>query len=276
MGKFERTWRLMGASWNLLKCERKLIVFPFLSGVAAALIIASFSVPLFNAQTLDELRYGGPQQVGAYTLLFIFYFAMYLVTIFFNCALIACVLERMDGGDPTIGFGLQAAWERFPQIFGWAFVASTVGFILRAIEQRVGIVGRLVTGLLGMAWSVTSFLVVPVLIAEKRGPLQAYKESAGLLRNSWGEQIIGNVGFGLIFGLLGILPAVVLGALLVAAFPHAKLVIIGLGVVYFAALMLVQSTLFSIYQAAVYRYAADGEAPPGFDNEHLAKAFRLK
>ena len=276
MGKFSRTWRLMGASWDVLKQERKLVVFPMLSGLASALIIASFWVPLFNQHTLLALHNGGPQQTGAYTLLFLFYFLLYLTTIFFNCALIACALDHMNGGHPTIGYGLRAAWERFPQIVGWALVASTVGLVLRAIEQRVGFVGRIVVGLLGMAWSVTAFLVVPALIAEKRGPIEAYKESVSLLKRSWGEQVIGNVGFGLIFGILGILPAVILGAVLLSAFPEAHLVIIGFGVIYFVALMLMQSTLHSIYQAAVYRYAADGEAPPGFSKDSLAEAFRPK
>lgn len=276
MGKFERTWRLMGASWKLLKQERKLVVFPLLSGLASVLVIASFSVPLFNQRTLEALQHGGPQQTGAYTLLFLFYFASYLVGIFFNSALIACALEHMNGGRPTLGYGLKAAWERFPQIFGWAFLASTVGFLLRAIEQRVGIVGRIVVGMLGMAWSVTAFLVVPVLIAERRGPIEAYKESVVLLKRSWGEQIIGNVSFGLIFGLLGIVPAMIVGMIVVSALPQAKLVVIGIGVVYIVALMLIQSTLSSIYQAAVYRYAADGQAPPGFEGAYLEDAFRRR
>lgn len=277
MGKFERSWRLMVASWNVLKQERSLVVFPILSSIGVALVIASFWVPLFNTQTLNSLQHhSGHDTVAAYSLLFLFYFCCYLITIFFNSALIACALDRMDGNDPTLGYGLRAAWERFPQIFGWAFVASTVGFALRMIEERVGFIGRLMVSLLGMAWSVTAFLVVPVLIAEKRGPIQAYKESVNLLKESWGEQIIGNVGFGLVIGLVGILPAMIIGAMLLAAFPHAKLFIISLGVIYFIALMLIQTTLFSIYQAAVYRYASDGKPPPGFKEEYLADAFRAR
>ena len=277
MGKFTRSWYLMVASWNVLKQERSLVVFPILSGICTALVVASFWVPLFNTQTLNALqRHGGHDTVAAYTLLFLFYFCSYLVTIFFNSALIACALDRMDGNDPTLGYGLRTAWERFPQIFGWAFVASTVGFVLRMIEERVGFIGRIVVGLLGMAWSVTAFLVVPVLIAEKRGPVEAYKESVSLLKQSWGEQIIGNVGFGLVVGLLGILPAVLVGAALLSAFPQAKLVILTVGVLYFLALMLIQTTLFSIYQAAVYRYAADRKAPAGFRDEYLAEAFRSR
>lgn len=275
MGKFARTWRLILASWSVLRSERNLLVFPVFSGIASALVIASFWVPLFNPQTLDALKtHTGDDVSGAYTLLFLFYFCSYLVTIFFNSALIACALEKMDGGEPTIGFGLRAAWERFPQIFGWAALASTVGLVLRMIEQRVGFVGRFIAGLLGMAWTVTAFLVVPVLINEQKGPIEAYRKSMHLLRESWGEQIIASVGFGLVFGLLGLLPAFIIGAALISAFPQATFLILALGVMYFVALMLVQTTLHSIYQAAVYRYAADGKPPAGFKDEYLADAFR--
>ena len=277
MGKLERSWRLMVASWNVLKEERSLVVFPLLSGIGTALVVASFWVPLFNTQSLNALQHNhGHDTTAAYTLLFLFYFCCYLVTIFFNSALIACALDFMDGNRPTLRYGLSTAWERFPQIFGWAFVASTVGLALRMIEERVGLIGRIVVSLLGMAWTATAFLVVPVLIAEKRGPIEAYKTSATLLKESWGEQIIGNVGFGLVIVLVGILPAVIIGAVLLAAFPKAALFIISMGVIYLIALMLVQSTLFSIYQAAVYRYAADGKAPPGFEDEYLVDAFRAR
>ena len=88
-------------------------------------------------------------------------------------------------------------------------VASSVGMILRMIEERVGIIGRIITALIGMAWTVTSFLVIPIMVVDKRGPIEALKESAHLLRKTWGEQLISNFSFGLIFILLGI-PAVVL------------------------------------------------------------------
>lgn len=275
MGKFARTWRLMGESWNLLKKDRELVLFPVFSGIAAAAVIASFAIPLFTGHTLEQFQRGRRPDFGFYVLWFLFYFCTYFVTIFFNSGLIACALKRMNGGDPTVGFGLRAAWERFPQILGWALMASTVGFILRMIEQRVGFIGRIVVSMLGMAWSVTSFLVVPVVVAEGRGPIEAYRESVSLFRRSWGEQIIGNVSFGLIFAL-AFVPMVVVGAIALDAYPPSAPVVIAIGVVYLVALGLVQSTLQSIYQAAVYRYASDGAAPVGFDDEALAGAFRPK
>jgi hypothetical protein len=133
-----------------------------------------------------------------------------------------------------------------------------------------------VVGLLGMAWSVTSFLVVPVLVVEDTGPIESYKRSVEMLRRTWGEQIIGNVGFGLIFALFGIVPAMILFFLAIGAGAAAILAVGAILVVWLVALALIQSTLQTIYQAAIYLYAANGEAPPGFDNQLVAEAFAQK
>ncbi|MDE2234193.1 MAG: hypothetical protein KGL13_04270 [Gammaproteobacteria bacterium] len=276
MGKFSRTWQLMGASWRLLKQDKRLVVYPLLSGLVLALVIASFAVPIFATGAQTYLNAAKQHDANFYIGLFLFYFVNYFVLIFFNSALIACVLRQMEGGEPGLGYGLHFAWQRLPQIFGWALLTSSVGFILRLIEERVGFIGRIVVGLLGMAWSITSFLVVPVLVAEGKGPIEAYQQSVAMFKRTWGEQIIGNVSFGLVFLLLGIVPvaiAVLLSAIIV---PVALVVILPLVVIYLIALALVQSTLQTIYQVAIYRYATDGKAPEGFDNQLIAESFRVK
>lgn len=277
MGKFARTWQLMGASWRMLKQDKRLVVFPLISGAALAIVIALFAGPLF-VEFGGYPKPGGPihMSLQMYAVMFLFYFLDYFVIIFFNSALIACVLRQIDGEQPTLGYGLAFAWQRLPQIFGWALMTSTVGILLRLLEEKVGFIGRIVVGLLGMAWSVTSFLVVPVLVAEGSGPIESYQRSVEMLKRTWGEQIIGNVSFGLIFGLFGIVPALVLFFLVLGAGATVVLTIGALLVVWLVALALVQSTLQTIYQVAIYLYAANGEVPPGFDNRLVAEAFRGK
>jgi hydrogenase-4 membrane subunit HyfE len=277
MGKFARTWRLMGASWQLLVQDKRLVVFPLISGLALAAVVALFAVPMFVAMGAHEQAAGqlhaSPQM---YLAMFVFYFLAYFVIIFFNSGLIACVLKQMDGGQPTIGYGLAFAWQRLPQICGWALLASSVGMLLRILEERVGFIGRLIAGLLGMAWSVTSFLVVPVLVVEGAGPIESYRRSVEMLKRTWGEQIIGNVSFGLLFALFGIVPAIVLFSVTIKLGPAALLAAAAILAVWLVALALVQSTLQTIYQAAIYCYAANGEAPHGFDGSMIAEAFREK
>ena len=277
MGKFARTWQLMGASWRLLQQDKRLIVFPLISGVALAILIALFAVPMFVAFAgHPEPSEPAHMTLPMYAAMFVFYFLDYFVIIFFNSALIACVLKQIDGEQATLGYGLAVARQRLPQILGWALLTSTVGMLLRLLEEKVGFIGRIVVGLLGMAWSVTSFLVVPVMVVEDSGPIESYKRSVEMLRQTWGEQIIGNLSFGLIFALFGIVPAMMLFFLAALGGREIFFVMVAILAVYLVALALVQSTLQTIYQVAIYLYAANGEAPAGFDNQLVAEAFRDK
>ena len=205
------------------------------------------------------------EQVTHMFTLFAFYCCNYFVIIFFNAGLIACARIRMEGGDPTVADGLRAAWARLPAIAGWAVLAATVGLVLRMIEERSSLVGKIVAGLLGMAWSVTSFLVVPILVIEHEGPLSALRRSAVMLKKSWGEQLIGNFSFAFIFLLLA-LPGVFL---LVVGVTANSVPLIVVSVLYFIAISLAQSALQGIFQAALYLYMRDGEAPEGFEAAEL-------
>src|SRR6266487_1004413 len=147
----------------------------------------------------------------------------------------------------------------FPSDCRWALVSATVGLVLRIIENRSEKVGRFVAGLLGMAWTLVSFLVIPILVVENKGPLKALSESTQLLKKTWGEQLVGNFSFGLIFFLLGIPPV----ALVVLGFFSGSGAAIGLCVaaagIYLIVLALVQSALQAIFQAALYFYARNGQ-----------------
>ena len=277
MGKFSRTTSLMRASWEVLKQDKELLLFPLLSGVCCVLVLASFAGPMLAmtdwhaasesatssaAQTLvgSDANLTADQAMHILAL-FLFYCCNYFVIIFFNAGLIACAQIRMEGGDPTVGDGLRAAWARLPAIAGWAVLAATVGLVLRMIEERSNLVGQIVAGLVGMAWSLTSFLVVPILVIENEGPVTALRRSATMLKKTWGEQIIGNFSFGFIFLLLS-LPGVLVLVLGVVA-SSATLIVVS--VLYFIGIALAQSALQGIFQAALYLYMRDGEAPEGFE-----------
>ena len=267
----------MRASWDVLKQDKELLLFPLLSGICCVLVLASFAVPMLamtDWQAAGEnLSAGGAQTWGEsggsvsveqamhMLALFLFYCCNYFVIIFFNAGLIACAQIRMEGGDPTVSDGLRAAWVRLPAIAGWAVLAATVGMVLRMIEERSSFVGKIVAGLLGMAWSLTSFLVVPILVIENEGPVGALQRSAAMLKKSWGEQLIGNFSFGFIFLLLA-LPGVLF---LMMGISAQSVTVITVAVLYFIAISLAQSALQGIFQAALYLYMRDGAAPEGFE-----------
>jgi hypothetical protein len=274
MQKITRTWSLMSACWQILKKDKEMLVFPLISGCCCLLVLASFALPLYFTGNWQPPKgdAGTSRQVVYYGVLFLFYLCNYFVVIFFNCAIVACATIRMSGGDPTVRDGFRAAASRLPVIAGWAVLMATVGLVLRIIEERSEKVGRIAAGLLGAAWTLVSFLVVPILVVENKGPLTALKESTLLLKKTWGEQLVGNFSFGLLFFLLGI-PAYVLIAL--GFFSGSGPTIawcIGLSIGYLILLALVQSALQAIFQAAVYLYARNGQVPDGFHSEFLSDA----
>src|SRR4051794_4768665 len=160
--KISYTWSLMDASWDVLKQDKELLLFPLLSGICCTLVLASFAYPLWLTGSWQPPQGDAPpeKQVAYYGVLFLFYLCNFTVITFFNTAIIAGAIERMSGGDPTVGSCLNASLSRLPLIFGWALVSDTVGLVLRIIEDRSKAVGRFVAGMLGMGWAIASFLVV--------------------------------------------------------------------------------------------------------------------
>jgi len=274
MNRITRGWSMMTACWQVLKADKALLLFPLVSGICCLLLLASFAIPLYatdhwmppgrDAQTI--------QQVAYYGTLFLFYVCNYFVIVFFNSAIVSCAIMRMRGGNPTVGDGFRAAANRLPVIIGWAILSATVGLILRIIEDRSEKIGQIVSGLLGAAWTLVSFLVVPILVVENMNPFAALKESTVMLKKTWGERLAGNFGLGLISFLLAI-PAI---ALIVLGFFSGNIIAIAtciaVAVVYLIALALVQSALQAIFQSALYLYARDGQVPDGFEAELLGNA----
>ncbi len=217
--RFARSWSLIKASASVLRQDKELLLFPLLSSIATLLVAAAFILPALGLGALDGLQRMDEQGLPplAYALAFLFYLSQYFVIFFFNTALVGAAMIRLQGGDPTVGDGLRIAGGKIGAIFGYALVAATVGMILRAIQERAGWLGRWIAGLLGAAWTVASFLVVPVLVSRDVGPIEAVKESALLLKRTWGENVIGQGGIGLVFGLINFLVVIAGAALIVAA-----------------------------------------------------------
>jgi hypothetical protein len=277
--RFSRSWELVKASGSVLRQDKELLLFPFFAGIAAMVVAASFLIPLFALGTVESLEEGSVD-AASMVLLFLFYLTQYFVIFFFNSALVGAAMIRLDGGDPTVRDGLRIASSRIGQILGYAAIAATVGLILRLIEERAGFIGRWIAGLLGVAFTVATFLTVPILVSREVGPVDAVKESATLLKKTWGENVIGNVGIGLVFFLfyiavIGIGMAFVFG---VAQTGSAALIIIvtAMLVLAFIALTLVQTALQGVYSAALYRYATDGNVGAEFSGTLLSDAFRPK
>jgi hypothetical protein len=252
--KISRSWSLAGQCWDVLKEDPALLLFPLMSSIVMLLILGSFALPVFalyhsvDPNTIrDSATHTG--RAMFYLGTYIFYVVSYTVMMFFNSALISVALKRLDGESATVGDGLRAAVENLPAIVGYALVAATVGTILRAIEERVGLIGRIVVALIGAGWTLATAMTLPVLIEEGVGPIDAIARSLELF-------IMMSAMSG------GAIGSIVLG---VAVFVLAC-ILVGL----------VSSTLHSIYTAALYRFATGAKENAGIDGDLLSAAFRPK
>jgi hypothetical protein len=277
--KIGNSWALIKASAAVLRADKELIVFPIVSAIGVLVVTISFAFPMLLAGFFDALL-AGRSQVFGFVLGFLFYVVQYTVIIFANSALVGAAMIRLRGGDPTVGDGFRIAMKHIGSILGYALISATVGMVLRWVSERGKTLGQIVSSILGLAWNLATYLVVPVLVVEGIGPVEAIKRSANLLKKTWGEQIVGNFSIGVVFGLLTVLVLILGIPVIVWAASTGSVALIALTVLLFVLILvfmgLINSTLSGIYIAAVYRYAAEGEASGFFSEEMVQEAFRPK
>jgi hypothetical protein len=267
-----RSIELVKTSWRILMENKKLLVFPLLSGIVTLIVIATFILPLIFSQGALSLE---TNSVTGIILLFLFYLVSYFVVIFFNVGLISCVNAKLHGKNMTIGEGLSAAVKHLGAILAWAIIAATVGLVLRLIEERVGFLGQIAAGLVGGIWSLVTMFVVPVLIFEEKGVFDAMKGSLGLFRKTWGESVVGSLSIGLIFFVIGIVGFLLVFATLFINF--TVFVVAGaLFIVLIAILAILASAMQGIFVVALYTYAKTGQVPTAFNRELVEGAFAPK
>ena len=256
-GRLGRSWELMKNSLSVIRKDKELLMFPLISGIIMILIGLTFIGGLFF--TSPNFIHS-PQIIVP---VLVMYLLFYFIGIYFNTALIGCATIRLEGGDPTLKDGFRIANEHLRAIAGWALIAAIVGIILRVLEERAEIIGKIVISLIGFAWTMATFFIVPVLIYEKISVFKAIKRSALVFKDTWGETFIGHFGLGIIIFLLalvGLIPAalgyMMGGLLLVIGFAIA--------IIYWIIIACIGSAAQGVLTAVLYRYATtDGESFPG-------------
>ncbi len=274
---FERTsqtWEIMTCCMRVLKKDKELMIFPIISGVTMLLMMVSFFYMLmFTSFLLSPNPKEGTVDALVYAYVFLFYLGATFIIVFFNTAIVACAIERLQGGDPTVGYGLREAGKRLHLILGWSLLSGTVGLVLHIIEERLEFLGTLISAVLGAIWGLVTFFAIPVLVAQNLGPIDTLKESGRLFRERWGEQIIGNFSFGLL-GFLLSLPFFALMGFGIVLGGKMMFVLLGISILGVVGIALIQGVLSSIFQAALYLYARDGVVGEGFREDELLLAVK--
>ncbi len=270
MGFMDRLWNgwdMAYASWQVIFRDKSLLLFPVISFLAQLVIIAMYAGAgdPFGLIKLADSAYGEEAGGGAAVLAGIVFFVIAFffnsITIFFNVALISCAKRSLQGEDTTVGQGLSAAFGLVHLVLLWSLISTVVSSILNAIEsnEKAGAILRMI---LGTAWSIITYFVLPVLVFEKVGPIEAIKRSTSIIRQTWGESIGGYVGTGII-GFVAALPGIALCFLAAISSVWFFAVI---GLLWIIAASLMSTAAASVIRVALYMYAQNETIPASFQN----------
>lgn len=276
MTRMQRSWALAKSSWAVLRSEKGLAWFPVLSFLGSMLISGIFALAVWATLGKDTGLNGQDQyttNIATWVLAAVAYVGVAFVQTYFLAALCAGANERLQGRDTTMGNALAIANSRLHRILPWAIVSATVSMIIQAIEERFGVLGQIIAGLIGAAWNVVTFLTVPIIVFEDLGPVNALKRSGHLLKQTWGENLAAQIGLGLI-GLLAFIPgAILIGIGIASGVAAVTVVTIAIGGVYLVIAATVLAALSGVYRTALYRYAVDGRVPEAFADTDMEHAF---
>jgi hypothetical protein len=265
MQRIRTSWELAKISWSVLRSEKSLAWFPVLSAIAGLIVVGAVAGLVAATGTSN----GSLQAIG-YVFVAVGYIALAFVTTYFLGALVHGANEALNGNRPEFGECFAAANERLHRILPWAVVQASVSIVIQALENQ-RLIGQIVASLIGGAWAVLTFLTVPIIMLEDLGPINALKRSATLLKQTWGENLSAQLGFGL-FGFVAAIPALIVIAAGAATSSSAAVVLtVAIGVAWLVVVSVVISALSGIFRMALYRFAVDGTTPPAFagiDLEH--------
>lgn len=266
-------WELAKVSYDTINKNRSLLLFPVFSVISLICVLATFAGGTFFLWG-DQIRSVSHVDKSGNALeiivVFVYYLINYFIIVYFNSALVYCASRVLNGEPTNLADGLSFANSRLDKIFGWAVLAATVGTLLQLLHNT-GKIGDIISKIIGVAWSILTFFVVPVLIFENRGVFDSVKESGRLMKEKWGESIGANASFG-IFHFLGFILAIAVGFMLAN-------VNIFLGIITAVLMILLISTFFAtaqtVFVAAVYN-RIKGRPIGDFDATTLDSAFIQK
>ena len=264
-GRIARGFRLARVSLEVLAADRRLMLLPMLSALCALIAV------LATATIARRLDGGGGSAVQVIAPVWIAAYAISFITIFFNAALAHVIVRRWQGEPVSLAAGVAAACWRAPAIAGWAILTTTVGFVLQLLERLTLGISRMV---LGVAWSVTSFFVVPVLVVERRRPVRALRRSSEIVRERWAEGIGGvtPIALATLMVALPLAGLMFIGFVLyVTGFEAPGLLAMTAGLLAIVAVWIISAAVTQVFALAVFQHATGRPYYDGFPASDLER-----
>jgi len=301
MSKLQRSWLLLKSSLSVIGGNKQLLVFPVVIFACTVIIITFFLAPpllrptghpYLSAQHWQAISHSlftndGPHGEAHFTpgamvyLGFLYFLAMFIAT-FCNVAFYHEILAALAGQPVSIARGLKFALGKLWSILMWSAFAGLIGLVIRMIEERMALVGRIIGGLIGLAWSIAAVFVIPVIVTEEgnANPFAVLRKSAGILKRTWGEALIGYAGLAFanwIIMLGSVLWLFASFAVSVAVHNYWIIALSALGwLAAICAWSYVVGVASNVYRGALYLYAVGGNVPAPFTQEMMDSAWKFK
>jgi Family of unknown function (DUF6159) len=275
IGKLRASFLLFKESWRFLVADKELLLIPLITSIlnlcllgfvigVAVLLTQDAENPVFTGDTLHGLDY---------VLLGIVYAVAAFTLALSQAAITHTVYTRMHNGNATLGGSLKVAFSHAGTLFVWSLITATVGVLLRIIADRFEFMGRIVSVLMGAAWAIATFFVIPAIVIGKKGAVESIPFSITTFKRTWGETLISNITLGLFFFVAYLVALVIFIGLIVLGTQLDNLVIIIFAIILAFAWIIVaslaQAALQGIIKTVLYVYATDTSAPLNFNRELL-------
>ena len=303
MNKLERSWLLLKSSLSIIARNKQLLVFPIVIFTCTTAIVLFFlappalrptGYPYASAEHWKSIYHslftetGGAGRANvtftpaamAY-LGFLYFIAMFIGT-FCNVAFYHEILAALTRQPVSVARGLKFASSKLGSILMWTLFAGLVGMLIKMIEERMPLIGRIIGRIVGIAWSVAAVFAIPVIVREESNanPLAVLQKSAGVLKRTWGEALIGYAGLSIANGLIALGSVLWLGGTIaVSALLHNFVMIPVAVVVWLCALFIwsyVAGVASNVYRGALYLYASEGVVAEPYNQEILNMAWKFK
>lgn len=240
----------------LIRHHPSLALFPLVGGAAGLAFLGIFLGISFGVLLLTP-------DATILVVLFVLYLVLTFISTFFTAGLVHQTRAALEGETPSLGAGLRGAWEVKGSLFIWALISAIIGVIINGIENSDSRLSQMFATIFGVAWTLLTFFVIPVIVFEQQSTKGMFKRSAGIFRETWGETPVSLIGVQIVSVLVLLpfaLPAIYLFTM-GFVIPAVTLILMGALLSF-----LLGQTLQGVVKTTLYLYAANGEKPEEFDD----------
>ena len=282
MNVFERSWEVTKSTFSVMLKNKKMMWFAIADAVLSVMV---FIPAIFIGLMIGGIFQGNGATSFLVISLLLAYFLAYFFTVFFDVAVVYTAKREFANKHATTGEIIRFTFTRMKAIIGWTLINGTVGMVLKAAKGKSsqnsrgrGMATGLIANLLGAAWSILTIFVIPSIVYENKGPINAIKSSFHTVKKTWGELIIRWFGLGIVESGVMTLGLIVFGLIGFIGYDLGSIYILAGAIMLFVIYAIVVAIVFAIanqvFDTALYEYVHKGKVPGSYKEETLKNAFR--